>query len=139
MKPTLITLEGERDNTEIVELLGMDYSDSKYIKKNLSPEEILYLNAKYPEYMGAIPAIIAKIASVGVKIGQAIAGAVKKKKAKESDGKARIQAVIDAKIAAYKMQQQLLYQEQQKKKQQMNLLLMAGIPLALVLIMLARR
>lgn len=137
MKPALITMEGEK--FEIAELLGMERADVRYIKRNLTPDEILYLNSRYPEYMGAIPAIIAKIASVGVGIGKSIAGAVKKKREQKNQLSKQKEAEERARIAQYQYQQQLLLADQARKKQQNNMLLMIGIPAALMLFMLSRR
>lgn len=137
MTPVLVTMEGEE--TTICELLGMEESDSVLIKRYLSPDEKLYLNCKYPEYMGAIPAIIAKIASVGVGIGKSIAEAVKKRREQKNQQSKQKQAEEQAKIAQYQYMMQLQAAEAAKKKQQNNLLLMAGVPLLLGLIMLARR
>lgn len=137
MVPTLVTMEGER--SEICELLGMDREDRIFIKRNLTPLEQAYLNARYPEYMGAIPAIIAKIASAAVGIGKSIAGAVKKKREQKKSQSEQKKAEEQAKIAQYQYQQQLLLAEQQKKKQQMNLIFMIGIPAALMLFMMSRR
>lgn len=135
--PVLVSMEGEKE--QICELLGMERTDTRYIKRYLSPEEVLYLNSKYPEYMGAIPVIIAKIASAAVGVGKAIAGAVKKKReAKKSDND-RKQAEANALIQQYQYQQQMLYAQQQKKKQDTNLMLMIGIPTALILFMMSRR
>lgn len=137
MKPALITMEGEK--FEIAELLGMERADVRYIKRNLTPEEIYYLNSRYPEYMGAIPAIIAKIASVGVGIGKSIAGAVKKKREQKNQLSKQREAEEQAKIAQFQYQQQLLLADQARKKQQNNMLLAIGIPAALMLFMLSRR
>jgi len=137
MRPALITLEGDR--LEIAEMLGMERSDVRYIKRSLTPEEKAYLNARYPEYMGAIPVIIAKIASAAVGIGKSIAGAVKKKREQKNQLSQQKQAEEQAKIAQYQYQQQLLLAEQAKKKQQSNMLLMIGIPAALMIFMLSRR
>lgn len=137
MKPALITMEGEK--FEIAELLGMERADVRYIKRNLTPEEILYLNSRYPEYMGAIPAIIAKIASVGVGIGKNIAGAVKKRREQKNQLSKQKEAEEQARIAQYQYQQQLLLADQARKKQQNYMLLMIGIPAALMLFMLSRR
>jgi hypothetical protein len=137
MRPALITMEGER--CEIAETLGMDRADVRYIKRNLSPDEILYLNSRYPEYMGAIPAIIAKIASAAVGVGKSIAGAVKKKREQKKALSEQRKAEEEAKIAQYQYQQQILLAQQAKKKQQNNMLLMIGIPAALALFMLSRR
>lgn len=136
MKPALITMEGER--FEIAELLGMDRQDCRYIKRNLSPEEVAYLNYRYPEYMGAIPVIIAKIASAAVGVGKSIAGAVKKKREQKKALSEQKKAEEQAKIAQYQYQQQLLLAEQAKKKQQNNMLLLIGIPAALMIYMLTR-
>lgn len=137
MKPALITMEGEK--FKIAELLGMERADVRYIKRNLTPEEIYYLNSRYPEYMGAIPAIIAKIASVGVGIGKSIAGAVKKKREQKNQLSKQREAEEQSKIAQFQYQQQLLLADQARKKQQNNMLLMIGIPAALMLFMLSRR
>lgn len=137
MRPALITMEGDRE--EIAEMLGMERADVRYIKRKLSPEEILYLNARYPEYMGAIPAIIAKIASVGVGIGKSIASAVKKKREQKNQLSKQKEAEEQARIAQFQYQQQLLLAEQAKKKRQNNMLLMIGIPAALMMFMLSRR
>ena len=132
----LVVMEGEET---ICELLGMEESDSVLIKRYLSPSEKLYLNCKYPEYMGAIPAIIAKIASVGVGIGKSIAGAVRKKREQKNQLSKQKQAEEQAKVAQYQYMMQLQAAEAAKKKQQNNLLLMAGIPLVFGLFMLSRR
>lgn len=137
MRSALITMEGDRE--EIAEMLGMERNDVRYIKRNLTPQEIAYLNARYPEYMGAIPAIIAKIASVGVGIGKSIASAVKKRREQKNQSSKQKEAEEQAKIAQYQYQQQLLLADQAKKKQQANMLLMIGIPAALMLFMLSRR
>lgn len=137
MRPALITMEGDR--VEIAEMLGMERSDVRYIKRYLTPEEKIYLNARYPEYMGAIPVIIAKIASAAVGIGKSIAGAVKKKREQKNQLSQQKQAEEQAKIAQFQYQQQLLLAEQAKKKQQNNMLLMIGIPAALMIFMMSRR
>lgn len=133
----LVVMEGEQ--TTICELLGMDESDSRYIKRYLSNDEKIYLNCKYPEYMGAIPAIIAKIASVGVSIGKGIAGAVKKRREQKNQQSKQKQAEEQAKIAQYQYMMQLQAAEALKKKQQNNMLLMAAIPLILGMFMLSRQ
>lgn len=133
----LVTLEG--DDLSIPELLGIDECDAHLIKRNLSPDEKMYLNLKYPEYMGAIPAIIAKIVSVGASIGKGIASAVKKKREHKKAASQQKQAEEQRKIAEYQYMMQLQAAEQAKKKQQNQLLIAAGIPLLLGLLMLARR
>lgn len=137
MRPALVTMEGEK--TEICEMLGIERQDYRFIKPYLSPEEKLYLNYRYPEYMGAIPAIIAKIATAAVGVGKSIADAVKRKREQKKQLSAQKQKEEEAKIAQYQYQQQLLLAEQAKKKQQNNMLLMIGIPAALMLFMLSRR
>lgn len=136
MTPVLVTMEGEET---ICELLGMDENDSVLIKRYLSPDEKLYLNYKYPEYMGAIPAIIAKIAQVGIGIGKGIASAVKRKREQKNQQSKQKQAEEQAKIAQYQYAMQVQAAAAAKKKQQNNMLLLAGIPIVLGLIMLTRR
>ena len=92
--PSLVTFEGEAvDTLEYAELLGIDDEDAELLGvcgPYLTGEEIAYLNAKYPEYMGIWP-IIAKIgagvAKVGVGIGKKIAGAVKKRREEKKEKK----------------------------------------------------
>ena len=129
----LITMAGESD-IEVCAYLGLEYSDSDYIRSNLSKSDCYYLNKKYPEYMGALPAIIGGIVSGVISIGKAIGGAVKKKKA-EKEQKAAEQLYI-------KEQQELqaaLQLQQAKKAENMKLLLIAGVPVLLAIILLSRR
>lgn len=132
----LVTMEG--DDYSIPELLGIEPCDAHLIKRNLSPSEKMYLNLRYPEYMGAIPAIIAKIVSVGASIGKGIASAVKKKREAKKQQSAQKQAEEQRKIAEYQYMMQIQAAQQAKKKKDDQLLLMAGIPILLGLIMLAR-
>lgn len=136
-KPSLVVMEGEE--TTICELLGMEPCDSRFIKRNLSPDEKIYLNLKYPEYMGAIPAIIAKIVSAGVSIGKGIASAVKKKREQKKSASDQKKAEEQRKIAEYQYMMQVQAAQAAKKKQDNQLLLLAGIPLLLGIIMFARR
>ena len=135
----LVVMEGENQEEIICELLGMDDSDSHLIKRYHTPNEKLYLNLRYPEYMGAIPAIIAKIASAAVGVGKSIAEAVKKKREQKKKSSEASKAAEQAKIAQYQYMMQLQAAEAAKKKKDNELLLLAGIPLALALIMLMRR
>lgn len=133
----LVTLEGDNQES-ICELLGMEESDNFLIKKYHTPEEKLYLNLKYPEYMGAIPAIIAKIASVGVNIGKSIASAVKQKRQKRKQASEAAKVAEQQKIAQYQYMMQLQAAEQAKKKN-IQLMVMAGVPLVIILFLYMRR
>lgn len=137
-EPALVTLEGERfDAYEYAELLGIDEDDAELLGEcgpALTGEDIAYLNAKYPEYMGIWP-IIAKagalIAKGGAAIGKGIAGAVKRRREAKKEKAAgtsaqKLQAQIMAQQQAAIMQQQTAAAAQKKK------LLMIGLPLAAV-------
>ncbi len=130
----LITMAGESD-IEICDYLGLDYNDCDYIRSNLSKSECAYLTKKYPEYMGALPVIIGAIVSGAVKIGQAIGGAIKKKKA-EKQAKSEQEKYEKEQL---ELQQALLVAEEKKKEENMKLMLFAGIPVLLAIILLSRR
>lgn len=134
-EPTLVTLEGEelRDYEDIAEYMGIEYNDVVLIGSGaITTRDLYYLNAKYPEYMGAWPVIIAKIAGA---IGSGVKGIVSAVKKRKAEKKAKSQA-----NSAAAQQQALMLQMQQQqaaKAAQTKKLLMIGIPagVALLLIM----
>lgn len=141
-EPALVTLEGNQfDAYEYAELLGIDEDDAELLGECgpvLSGQDIAYLNAKYPEYMGIWP-IIAKAGALIAKGGAAavkgIAGAVKRrreaKKEKSVSGAAqKLQAQIVAQQQAAVMQRQQAAADQKKK------LLMIGLPVAAAALLL---
>lgn len=139
--PSLVTLEGEEiDTYEYAELLGIDDEDAELLGAcgpYLTGEDIAYLNAKYPEYMGIWP-IIAKIgagvAKVGVGIGKKIAGAVKKRrKEKEASGKSRLAETVKSLQA---QQQAAIMQKQTAAADQKKKLIMIGLPVAAAALLL---
>lgn len=129
----LVTLEGDSD-IDIVEMLGLDYRDAKFIKIKLSEKEKQYLNNKYPEYMGFLPAIIGAVVGGAISIGKAIGTAVKSKR---QDQQAASQA--EAAIKAQQEYQMALLEQERKKQEMIYLLVGAGIPVILISILLLRR
>lgn len=129
----LVTLEGDSD-IDIVEMLGLDYRDAKFIKIKLSEKEKQYLNNKYPEYMGFLPAIIGAVVGGAISIGKAIGTAVKSKR---QDQQAASQA--EAAIKAQQEYQMALLEQERKKQEMIYLLVGAGVPLILISILLLRR
>lgn len=133
-RPTLITLEGEQPYPEdVAELLGMDVEDVELMGGPVTLADIAYLEDKYPEYMGAIPAIIAKIGGAVVSGIRGIASAVKKRRARRKAKKSSRpspQQLVQQQIAALQAQQQIAKQQQVKK------LMMIGIPAGIGLILL---
>jgi hypothetical protein len=133
-QPELVTLEGEY-NEDYAELLGIDDDDAELLGNcaYLTGDDIAYLNAKYPEYMGIWP-LIAKAAALVAKGGAAavkgIAGAVRKarerKAGKKEDNRV---AEMQRQIVA---QQQAAIAQQQAKAAQMKKMLMIGLPVAAV-------
>lgn len=129
----LVTLEGDSD-IDIVEMLGLDYRDAKFIKIKLSEKEKQYLNNKYPEYMGFLPAIIGAVVGGAISIGKAIGTAVK---GKRQDQQAASQA--EAAIKAQQEYQMALLEQERKKQEMIYLLVGAGVPLILISILLLTR
>jgi hypothetical protein len=136
-QPALITLEGESIySNDYAELLGIDEDDAELLGNcgsYLSGEDIAYLNAKYPEYMGIWPLIAkagALLAKGGVAIGKGIAGAVKKARERRA-GKKEDSKVAEMQRQMVAQQQALLAQQQAKAAQQKKLL-MIGLPIAAV-------
>lgn len=146
VKPTLVTLEGEQmDAAEVAELLGIDEDDAYYLGRcagRLSGDDIAYLNAKYPELMGAWP-LLAKaagfLAKGGKKLFSGIGKAIRKrrerkKKAKQAKSQAAAQKV--AIQAAQQRQYQMVQMQEAAKAAQKKKLLMIGLPLAAVALFL---
>lgn len=137
-EPSLVTLEGERfDSYEYAELLGIDEDDAELLGECgpvLSGEDIAYLNAKYPEYMGIWP-IIAKAAALvakgGAAIGKGIAGAVKKARERKA-GKKEASKTAELQRQLVAQQQAAIAQQQATAAAQKKKMLMIGLPLAAV-------
>lgn len=136
--PTLVTLEGENENSEYAELLGIDQEDLPLVGKcnRLSYKEMAYLDEKYPEYMGIWP-LLAKIGTVVVKGVSGIAKSVKKRKAEKA---ASAQTAAQTNLMN-QLQQQAAIQQQQaiqqqyiaaQKAEQTKKMLMIGVPIAAI-------
>lgn len=133
--PTLVTLEGEElyDVSDVAEYLGIEYGDVELIGSGaLTVADLAYLDAKYPEYMGAWPAIIAKIGGAVASGVKGIVSAVRKRRAKRK-------AKSSSQPSAVAQQQALMLQMQQQnaaKQAQMKKIMMIGIPAGIGLILL---
>jgi hypothetical protein len=153
--PQLVTIEGDEeeelsflgsDPLDVSELLGIDYSDARFLTANnqLSADQVAYLNAKYPEYLGIWP-IIAMVgkAVVGAipKAVKAIKKAVKKKKTAAATKKTAAKVAEEKKQAAIVAEQKRVIAEQEKKEaEKKKMMITIGIPVAaLALFMLMKK
>jgi hypothetical protein len=144
--PQLVTIEGDEeeelsflgsDPINVSELLGIEYSDARFLTKNnqLSSDQVSYLNAKYPEYMGIWP-IIAMVgkAVIGAipKAVKAIKKAVKKKKTAKAAKKTAATAEIAKKAAVVAEQKRVIAEQAQKESDQKKMMVTIGVPLAAI-------
>lgn len=133
-EPTLVTLEGEElnDYYDIAEYMGIEYNDVVLIGSGaIDASDLYYLNRKYPEYMGAWPIIIAKIAGA---VGSGVKGIVEAVRKRKAEKKAKSQE-----SSAAAQQQALMLQMQQQqaaKAAQTKKLLMIGVPAAVGFLLL---
>lgn len=150
--PRLVTLEGDgcncglsgADPLEIAVAMGVDFEDAEILTGDyMTPEQMRYLDKKYPEYMGIWP-ILAKI---GIGIAKGVTGivkAVKKKKAakKAASNVAKDKKTEEARIAEERRLQLLreAKAEADRKAEQKKMMLMIGVPvLGLAALMLMKK
>lgn len=151
--PQLVTIEGEdeepsflgSDPISVSELLGIEYSDARFLTENnvLSGDQLAYLNAKYPEYLGIWP-IIAMVgkAVIGAipKAVKAIKKAVNKKKTKAAAKKTAAKVAEEKKAAEIAEQKRIIAEQEQKEAEKKKMMITIGIPVAaLALLMLMKK
>lgn len=141
-QPTLVTLEGEFPEPamtfeEIERFLGIEYEDAELLGSGaFTYADLDYLNRKYPELMGAWPAILAKIGGAVASGVKGIVRAVKRRRAKrKKKSSSQPSAVQQAQQRLIAMQ---IQQAQARKVQQdrTKKILMIGIPAGIGLILL---
>lgn len=136
--PSLITMEGDGYYSEpydadmsLPELLGIDDADFMLLgSDNLTRGDIVYLNSKYPEYMGIWP-ILAKIGKAVATAVPNIVKAVKKRRAARKEKSKESAAAEQQRKLQAALQQQAAKKAADKKALQKKLL-MIGIPVGVL-------
>ncbi len=138
--PQLVTLEGDcsfgDDPAAVFEYMGIDPDDADMLTGDISPEDIEYLNAKYPELMGVWP-ILAKIGKGLLKVGgKAIKGIAARVRQRRAARKAKSNTASTAtaeKNRQAEVNRQRLIQEaaaNEKKKSDTQKTLSTILPIA---------